>query len=301
MRSNQFRENDEHGDEDMNLARVGLIGVVLVFLAHTMDAHADPARARALLDEARATQDLQARIGLLERALALDSLVEACLLKAETHQRLVDHVAALRTLDECDPRSDMSLALVFAMQARSYGETGKLFEAVSAMRAALDKHPDPVPSWMPASLRHYDALAAQQIASADQILSAFENAKSAGLTIEIDLRVPFDYDKASLNERGAKQVEQLGLALKRAASIAPAFSLIGHTDRHGSDEYNIDLSRRRAETVRLQVSTEVPELVSRLCIEARGKQELMYRDETAEADALNRRVEVKAVDSCHGT
>jgi outer membrane protein OmpA-like peptidoglycan-associated protein len=67
-------------------------------------------------------------------------------------------------------------------------------------------------------------------------------------------------------------------------------TVLGHTDFIGSDEYNIDLSRRRAEAVmRALVARGVrPGQVSEVAI---GKRQPIADNNTAEGRALNRRVE----------
>jgi hypothetical protein len=69
-----------------------------------------------------------------------------------------------------------------------------------------------------------------------------------------------------------------------------ALTVLGHTDAIGSDAYNIDLSRRRAEAVmRALVARGVnPDQLSEVAI---GKRQPIAPNDTAEGRALNRRVE----------
>jgi outer membrane protein OmpA-like peptidoglycan-associated protein len=67
--------------------------------------------------------------------------------------------------------------------------------------------------------------------------------------------------------------------------------LAGHTDSTGSDEYNIELSRRRAQSVSnyLSVQNVNPE---RFTVYGYGKSDPIAGNDTAHGRAQNRRVEV---------
>lgn len=58
----------------------------------------------------------------------------------------------------------------------------------------------------------------------------------------------FDYDRADLRKQSRDDLDKLFVLLRDN----PAYEaeLTAHTDSHGNDEYNIDLSRRRAENAR---------------------------------------------------
>ena len=64
------------------------------------------------------------------------------------------------------------------------------------------------------------------------------------------LWVSFEFDSDALSAPGKKQARALGEALADSAFRDSKFSIVGHTDRHGSDAYNINLSLRRAESVK---------------------------------------------------
>jgi outer membrane protein OmpA-like peptidoglycan-associated protein len=69
--------------------------------------------------------------------------------------------------------------------------------------------------------------------------------------------------------------------------------VVGHTDSQGSDAYNDDLSRRRAEAVAAVLRPELaggPELD--LAVEGRGEREPVADNSTDEGRQANRRVSV---------
>ena len=57
----------------------------------------------------------------------------------------------------------------------------------------------------------------------------------------------YDFDRATLRPESKQALDQLATLLKDNPNIT--IEMTSHTDRHGSDEYNIDLSHRRAKSV----------------------------------------------------
>lgn len=57
----------------------------------------------------------------------------------------------------------------------------------------------------------------------------------------------FDFDKAILRQVHYKEMERVGLMLKKMPNLSLAIG--GHTDQRGNDAYNLDLSQRRAKAV----------------------------------------------------
>jgi outer membrane protein OmpA-like peptidoglycan-associated protein len=65
---------------------------------------------------------------------------------------------------------------------------------------------------------------------------------------KIDLEVNFDFDSAVMNSKAVALANELGQALVQLSGTI--FLVGGHTDGQGSDVYNLDLSRRRAEAIK---------------------------------------------------
>lgn len=104
----------------------------------------------------------------------------------------------------------------------------------------------------------------------------------------IDLVVFFEFNSAILKPEARSELNKLCEAL---AQDTGSYEIIGHTDASGSDEYNLILSRARAEEV-------VNHLVTRCGIEeerlrAHGMGEKRLKDSNAPRDAVNRRVEIQ--------
>jgi outer membrane protein OmpA-like peptidoglycan-associated protein len=66
----------------------------------------------------------------------------------------------------------------------------------------------------------------------------------------IDLEINFDFNSAVLSPKAIPLAVGLGRALVNPQLSGVVFLVGGHTDAKGGDTYNLDLSRRRAETIK---------------------------------------------------
>ncbi len=108
-------------------------------------------------------------------------------------------------------------------------------------------------------LRTVDPKAAQE-----QALINAVKGKSCAITVEerakladiaqtkpgIDLEINFDYNSANIGPKAIDDLTRLGLALRDPRLKDAIILLAGHTDAKGGDDYNKDLSDRRAEAVK---------------------------------------------------
>jgi outer membrane protein OmpA-like peptidoglycan-associated protein len=109
------------------------------------------------------------------------------------------------------------------------------------------------------------------------------------------LRLPddqlFQYDSAALQSNAIEQLQKLGTLIRRNPKAT--FSVEGYTDSFGTPEYNLDLSQRRADSVK-QYLVEVMG-ISPAQIDARGYGQTKFRvspNGSIDGQAPNRRVEV---------
>ena len=111
---------------------------------------------------------------------------------------------------------------------------------------------------------------------------------------EIEVRLTsdilFDFNSAGLRPESRQTLRDLADTFERYADIN-YIEVEGHTDSVGSADYNLDLSRRRASSVRDYL---VDQGVSSSNIVARGYGESVptSTNDTAEGRQLNRRVEI---------
>jgi outer membrane protein OmpA-like peptidoglycan-associated protein len=106
----------------------------------------------------------------------------------------------------------------------------------------------------------------------------------------LSLEILFAYNSAVLTENGQQQLRPVGEALANAELKGKHYIVEGHTDIIGSDGFNFDLSRRRAESVKEFLLSQFSLPASALKIEGKGKQNLANpEDPTSE---VNRRVRI---------
>jgi outer membrane protein OmpA-like peptidoglycan-associated protein len=123
------------------------------------------------------------------------------------------------------------------------------------------------------------------------------NAATAPLTVVLRVvlqekaggKVLFDFDKAELKPEARRQLGVVLQALREQPALQ--VQIVGHTDSVGSDDYNLRLSQRRAESVATYLGQQG---VPRQNIKAdwRGEREPVASNATAAGRAQNRRVEI---------
>lgn len=106
----------------------------------------------------------------------------------------------------------------------------------------------------------------------------------------ISLQILFDYDSAALSEEAKHQLDPVGQALASGELKGLKFKIEGHTDAVGSDEYNNDLSRRRADAVKQFLVDQYGIPLSALQSEGKGKSGLA--DSSNPNSEVNRRVRI---------
>jgi outer membrane protein OmpA-like peptidoglycan-associated protein len=109
----------------------------------------------------------------------------------------------------------------------------------------------------------------------------------------ISLQVLFNYNSATLSDQAKVQLDPVGKALASGELKDLKFRIEGHTDAVGSDDYNVDLSRRRAEAVKAFLVEKYALSASAIEIEGVGKSGLA--DPSNPGSEVNRRVRIVSV------
>jgi OmpA-OmpF porin, OOP family len=105
----------------------------------------------------------------------------------------------------------------------------------------------------------------------------------------ITLNVQFDFDQAVVKPEYFEDIRRVADFL--AANDDVVATLEGHTDSTGSDEYNQDLSERRAAAVRQVLIDRFGVSAARISSVGYGESRPVTSNATSEGRALNRRVE----------
>ena len=110
-----------------------------------------------------------------------------------------------------------------------------------------------------------------------------------GIKITFDSGIMFDVGKATLKQASKDELTKLAVILNKYEDTN--ILLEGHTDATGSEEYNLDLSRLRSQSVSNHLAG-VGVNSTRFSIMGYGESQPVASNDTDEGRQLNRRVEV---------
>ncbi|HSL88845.1 MAG TPA: OmpA family protein, partial [Ignavibacteriaceae bacterium] len=99
----------------------------------------------------------------------------------------------------------------------------------------------------------------------------------------------FDLDKVTLKQDSEKQLSNIVTLLIKYPDLK--LEIQGHTDDQGKDDYNMNLSKNRAETVSNYLQLFGID-IKRLVTKGYGESKPIASNETEEGRAQNRRVEL---------
>ena len=173
------------------------------------------------------------------------------------------------------------------------GVSGRPQPALSGTELATStsiKRPNTFTSKLPGDSAGPNKGRAPGFSDLDQLL-----AQKGPLGSGTKLRMPddqlFEYDSATLQSSAINQLQKLGTLIQRNPKAT--FTVEGYTDSFGTPEYNLDLSQRRADSVK-QYLVEAMGITSGQ-IETRGYGATKFRTSpngSIEEQSPNRRVEI---------
>jgi outer membrane protein OmpA-like peptidoglycan-associated protein len=107
--------------------------------------------------------------------------------------------------------------------------------------------------------------------------------------VNVDLSINFDFDSARLQASSKPLLDNLAQAMNSERLSSLKFKVEGHTDAKGKNEYNQELSARRASAV-LAYLIDQNVLAERLQAEGKGASELLVPEKPLASE--NRRVRI---------
>ncbi len=110
-----------------------------------------------------------------------------------------------------------------------------------------------------------------------------------GIKITFSSGIMFDIDRAVLKDQYKGELSELAAILNKYEDTN--ILLEGHTDSTGTDEYNLDLSKKRSQSVANYLATQQVN-PARFTIMGYGESQPIATNESSEGRAQNRRVEV---------
>jgi len=278
---------------------VALALILLVVPSSVLAQGANADRAKASYDAALREQNPQQRLALLRASFDAQPTFEASIAIAETLIAGRTTPVEARTWSErayalARPGSPRARALF--RWAETFQSTGQGTEYRTLLKRSIEEFPT--------------ALAEKALleASRPAVLPATEIVRSWRMKNEpafrdvlvepaVDLYVNFEFNSATVDATGQAQLRELsnaiGLVSEGAQSLPARVVVIGHTDAQGTPDYNLELSRRRAEAVKAMLVSRYGLRQADIQTEGRGMREPLVAGSTEEHHALNRRVEVQ--------
>lgn len=119
-------------------------------------------------------------------------------------------------------------------------------------------------------------------------------APSATERRSVSMQLQFDFDSARLTPSAQERLDVVGAALRAPELSNGRYLFSGHTDATGRYEYNLALSKRRAEAVRDYLLVRHSIEPRRLLTVGRASDELI--DPANPDSGVNRRVQLEALD-----
>ena len=166
-----------------------------------------------------------------------------------------------------------------------------LAQQVEICNPVLDGSGDPVVSTAGGSVLHSGSAPCPPRVAA--VVEAPPPVAPAAGPEPIEERVFFEFDESEIEPEFVDDLNRVAEQVQTDVWADDAVYLVGHTDAIGTEQYNIGLSERRAESV-AEFLTDRGVARDRLVLEAEGESEPIATNETPEGRAQNRRVVITA-------
>jgi outer membrane protein OmpA-like peptidoglycan-associated protein len=101
--------------------------------------------------------------------------------------------------------------------------------------------------------------------------------------------IRFDVNSDKLKPESSATIKEIAQVLKENPAVK--VKIVGHTDSDGNDQANMDLSKRRAESVKKSLFRDFDIANERMEIDGKGESQPLAPNDTAINKAKNRRVE----------
>ncbi len=109
------------------------------------------------------------------------------------------------------------------------------------------------------------------------------------IILNMPSNITFDTDRSDVKPQFYETLNSVALVFQEFDQTL--IDVVGHTDADGSEDYNYDLSRRRAASVARYLSAQQLD-PNRFSVDGRGEQEPIASNASASGKAQNRRVEI---------
>ncbi len=128
--------------------------------------------------------------------------------------------------------------------------------------------------------------------TAKQLTSEINSAKNLITRPSIKVRVQFEKNSAQITPKGKQQINEIYRVMSKPTFKNLSYLLTGHTSLEGSENYNMNLSIKRANAVKMALINKSNNLSSYLRAEGKGETKPITKEINPIANKRNRRVEI---------
>lgn len=135
-----------------------------------------------------------------------------------------------------------------------------------------------------------------RVVTAEQLKEVFDPVKTRAYVPAYDFDeslVTFEFNSAEVAPSSMPQIDQIGMFFQDPQNEGRTFALEGHTDAVGDADYNLELSKKRAEAIKALILAKFPSVYPAITVVGKGENDL--KDPAAERSRVNRRVVLKEV------
>lgn len=132
------------------------------------------------------------------------------------------------------------------------------------------------------------------VVTAEQMEEIFsEENRVRGIETSLDFNealVTFEFNSTSVTPNSVAQIDEIAEFLANPFREGFIYEIVGHTDAVGDENYNRELSERRAQAIKDLIIERNPDIYATLTV--RGEGESRLKDPSNGRSAVNRRVEL---------
>ena len=194
---------------------------------------------------------------------------------------------------------DNERAIAIARYAEVQAKQGKVNQSLSLLREASSMHAN-APAWMMTLMRELDDKRVSQPLTVAMVTGALTNKSIKLLNMKskpsLNVSINFEFDSIKVVSKSKSSIAVLGKALMDNSLKGKSVTIVGHTDKRGSNQYNDKLSKRRAKSIASMLFKQYPMLRGRVNIEGRGESLPLYKGNSSWEYQMNRRIEISVVE-----
>ena len=219
-------------------------------------------------------------------------------LLGQVYTKLKNYDDALSTFEDSRKyaKNDNERALAMARYAEIQASQGEIQRPLSMIHEARKMHSNP-PKWMTMLAMNLDEKRMTQPLTVAEVTRGLTN-KSIRLFNQnarpsVNVNINFKSNSVDIVKTSYQALDVLAEALADRSLASKTITIIGYTDERGTENYNMDLSVKRAKHIEEELISRNPVLNGKLSIVGKGESNPLYKGDDENSFRFNRRVELQ--------